>query len=354
MKKAIHSFFIFTAVMFVCTCGTHTSHAQMNALTQAQQGLAGITVASIELSPKFPTPGSAVKATLNAPTIELDTSLVTWVVNGTVVQKEYSNDSYEFTVGKVGDVYSIVVIAEDSRGTTVKAEKKLYVSDIALVWEGRTYTPPFYKGRALQSLGSEVAFTVFPSVLDEKGRLYNASELSYIWSINYDSSPVVSGRGKSAVVLKNDQPYQDFVVNLQVKDPKGVVRTVKKVIIPATQPKVVLYEDSPLVGIHYPKAITGTLGVYEREVSVVAEPYYISAPTRTSQELSYEWTVDGSTFTNPGTLTFATEKNSLSGESMVNVVIKNTAYWLQNARANFTVLFGQRDLWAESFGTNSL
>jgi hypothetical protein len=336
-KTSFLFYYLFTVLLFL---GLYTF---MTATTHAQKGLEGFTVASIELSNKFPSPGEKVKVSLKAPTIDMETALVTWSINGAVVKKAYSGNNIEFQVGNMGDVYRIAVEAVDGKNTRVTAEKIIRVSDVAVVWEGRTYTPPFYEGRALQSPGAEVAFHVIPSVLDEKGRLYATNELVYIWSTNY-SSVTSGGKGISSVVLKNDQPLKDFVVNLQVKDPKGELRSVKKIIVPVSHPTVVLYEDSPLIGIRHDSALGTSVGVYGRESTLVAEPYYVSASTRTNPILEYTWSIDGTDYTNPGNLTFSPE-GTASGSSYLNLVIKNTKYWLQNGRSSITINFGQRSLW---------
>lgn len=318
----------------------------------AQKGLEGFTVASLEFSNKFPTPGDSLRVTLKAPTLDMESALITWTINGKVIRKAYTGNFVDLQVGNVGEVYRIAVEATDGKNTRITAEKILRVSDVAVVWEARTYTPPFYEGRALQSPGAEIAFHVIPSILDAKGRLYAPNELVYAWSTNY-SSATMGGKGVSSIILKNDQPLKDFTVNLQVKDPSGEVRSVKKIIIPVTHPKVLLYEDSPLVGIRHDSALGTDVGIYGKESTLVAEPFYISAPTRTNSILEYTWSVADATYTNPGNLTFSPE-GSASGTSYLNLVIKNTKYWLQNGHSSITINFGQRSAWGDIGAENAL
>jgi len=303
--------------------------------------------AVIELSPKFPTPGQTVKAQLHASSLDKDTALYTWRLNGEIIQQSYSQKEVMYTIGDVGTVSKISVSAEDASGYRVSAEHTIRVGDVSVVWEGRTYTPPFYQGRALQTAGSEVAMVALPTILNDKGVMYSADELSYSWSTNYSTLPEVSGKGKHSVVLTNSSPFEAFTINLLVKDPQGIVRVGKKFVIPANQPSVVLYEDSPLTGIRYDKAITGMHSIYDRETTLVSEPYYISASTRTDPVLAYTWTVAGKTYTSPGSISLGAE-GAGSGSSHVNVVIQNSAFWLQNGRADLTVDFGTNDTWRDT------
>jgi len=311
-------------------------------------GIEGMTVANIEFSPKYPTPGDGVKAYLNAPTIDDDTSLITWTVNGKVIQKTYGGNTISFVAENVGDVYMVTAKAEALNGDVVTAQRKVQVSDVVVVWEGRTYTPPFFAGRALQSQSAEVAFETLPSIVDENGNLYDPNELFYSWTINDASSPSLSGKGLHSAVLKNNFPTNDFAVVVRIKDIKGDVRAVKKIVVPASPPKIILYEDSPLVGIRYDSALKESLGVYGRKATVVAEPYYTSAKTRTDPVLEYAWSIDGTTYSSVGDITFEPAEDSLSGSSSLELVIKNTKYWLQNVRTSLTINFGQRSLWGDT------
>ena len=312
---------------------------------QAQAG-AGLVKASIEITPKYPTPGQMVKAKLHSSSLDNDTALITWRLNGEIIQQSYSQREVTYKIGEVGSVSKITVVAEDASGFRVSAENTIHVGDVSVVWEGRTYTPPFYQGRALQTPGSEVAIVALPTILNAKGVAYTADELSYSWSTNHSTIPQISGKGKHSVTLINDKPFEVFTINLLVKDPQGVVRVGKKFVIPANQPSVVLYEDSPLIGIRYDKAITGTHNISDRETTIVSEPYYISASTRTDPALTYTWSIAGKTYTSPGSISLGSEGVG-SGTALINLVIQNTAYWLQNGRADLTVDFGLNDTWRD-------
>lgn len=322
--------------ILVCAC--------LYFFVMTHDAFAQTTPVSIEVSPRYPTPGETVRAKFYAPSLDRDTSLIAWNLNGEVLQQEYSGTELTFTAGEVGQVLVLSVTAEDAKGKRVSGEVTLYVSDIVLVWEGKTYAPPFYQGRPMHSPGASVSFVALPTVVDSKGNVYKNDDLIYLWYTTKSSVPTISGKGKHSVVLQNDQPFTTFSVRLEIKDPQGTMRIQKHYAIPTEQPKVLLYEDVPLVGVRYDRAIGKTFGIFDRETTVVAEPYHISATSRTDTILNYAWTIAGETYTKPGSIALGSDGVGY-GSTYVSLVIKNTKFWAQSARADVQVDFGKNEAW---------
>lgn len=308
------------------------------------QGFGGIKSAFIEISPKYPLAGERVKATLSSPSLDTDTALITWTLNGEVAQQAYSEKTFYFNAGGVGDHMTLRVDAEDGSKKRVSSQKDLYISDLVIVWEGKTYTPAFYGGRALASPGAYVAINAIASVTKSDGALYDKKDLSYVWRAGNANTPRVSGFGKNSILLQNENPYESFIVYLEVKDPGGEVRATKKIFVPGTEPKIHLYEDNPYIGIHYDRAIGSTYGIYGGEATVVAEPYFMSVSSRIDPLLNYTWSVGNTTYSSPGSITFGAEGNGF-GSTPLSLVIKNSEYWLQSARFDKRIDFGGRSQW---------
>lgn len=310
------------------------------------QGFGGVKNAFIDMKPKYPLAGERVNVTLNAPSLDMDTALVVWTINGKVVQSAYAGKNFSFTAGNIGERMIIQVSAEDGAQKKVSAQKELYISDLVLVWEGKTYTPPFYKGRSLSSPGSYTVLSAIASVTKKDGGVYGKNELFYVWKTGNTDIPNISGKGKHSVLMKNGNPYEPYDIYLEVKDPTGEVRVVKKIVVPISQPTVHLYEDN-LYGIYYDQIIGSVYGVYGGEATVVAEPYFMSASSRIDPALSYSWVVGDTNYTSPGSLTFGTEGDGY-GSTHLNLVIKNLDYRLQSARSDKRIDFGGNNPWLDT------
>ncbi len=330
--------FVFVGMFFFCVSPV---------FAQTFSGANIVQKAHIEVEPRYPTPGEVVKATLLAPTIDMDSSLVTWTVNGKVVQQSYAGKQMTVPAGEVGSTLTIRVTAESTGGERVSADVSIRVSDATVLWEGKTYTPAFFEGRALYTPGSEVTFSVLPLVTDTSKHFYNKNDLIYVWRIKGNSNPLVSGKGKHTVTLINKNEFEPFEIYLEIKDPQGTIRVTKKLTVPISQPEVQLYEDSPFVGIYYGKAIGSTFGVYSGESTVVAEPFYMSASSRVDPVLVYKWKVGGNEYNAPGILKFGAEGDGLQSTTL-KLSVKNDAHWLQSARIEKRIDFGERNTWRET------
>ena len=58
-----------------------------------------------------------------------------------------------------------------------------------------------------------------------------------------------------------------------------------------TQP--VLYQDTPLTGISYERALPDSLNLADSEMKLVVEPYFSSVANRDSDNLYYTWSLNG-------------------------------------------------------------
>lgn len=346
-KTFVSALVFFTSMLVVFFVFQQTSFAQ------------SVEKGSLVFSPEYPSPGENVTVKLDAYSVDFDTALVTWKVNGEVVQQSYSEKTYIFKAGPAGTKYTVSVSVKDGEGRTVFKEASVVVSDINIVWEGRTYTPPFYKGRALYSPGAEIAIQVLPTITKSNGTLYATDELSYAWFVNDSNVASERGKGKHSVVLLGTNPQQPLKIYLEIKDPAGKVRASRKFVIPTSQPTLMLYESSPYVGVRYDVAIGTILSVYNTgdeasNMSIVAEPYFMSAGRRDDATLEYDWRIGDSKKDSAGTLTLGSE-GSGTGSTNLSVTIDSRDYWLQSVRKDITVQYGSISNWAlQSSNTEAL
>ena len=94
------------------------------------------------------------------------------------------------------------------------------------------------------------------------------------------------------------------------------------------------------MGVNYKKAVGGEISSEQKEVSIVAEPYYFSGFSAVSGALEYNWRINNQAAeTNAGRKNAITLRNeSVEGvSSQVSLEIKNLGRFLQFARDNFSV-----------------
>jgi hypothetical protein len=298
------------------------------------------------MNPPYPSPGDRVRVNLKQYALDANQSLVTWRLNGEVVQQGYGELTYNFVAGEVGTLIRFDVTMEDVHGKTLSNSYQTWVGDVAFVWEGRTYTPILYPGRALQSPGAEIALVALPNVVDANGRRYQKDELTYSWVSRHGGS-LIEGRGKHSILVTNPNPFSTYTVTLTVRDPGDNVRARRTVKIPVTEPAVQLYEDSPLLGVRYDSALGRAYRMYSTEAVITAEPYYMSASARDDEVLTYEWDIERTLYDNPGSIILRPEGNQ-AGEATLNLSITNSEYWLQRTGINSNIEFGKRPVWSST------
>jgi len=308
---------------------SHQVHAQsFDLIGQDRAG------ATLELSPKYPRPGDTVTVKLKQYISDPKFLLVTWKLNGEVVRKGYDELSYTFSVGPVGSLVALEAHMVDRFGRTATAKKTFRVSDIAFVWEARSYTPPFYEGRSRLTYGSPVAIVALPTIYSMDGRLYDPSELHYTWFS--DTKQDTSGVGKNSNIMSSLTPFENLRVILHITDPVGERRMTYDIDIPPRAPGLLLYEDDPLLGILYRSAIQDTYTLAKEELKVVAEPFFTSVESRLDPDLAYTWNVNSIRYDFPGSIVLRPE-GSLSGVTNVSLTILNNETILERVQKRLSV-----------------
>ena len=318
------------AMLIVFAPSLHTHAQSSNPLSQNRQG------AVLELSPMYPRPGQLVTVKLKQYVSDPKFLLVTWKLNGQILLQGYEETSITFTAGPVGSLVVLEADIKDLEGRTATAKKTFRISDVAFVWEARSYTPPFYQGRPRLSYGSPAALVVTPTVYSMDGRLYNKDELSYVWMVGMQQE--TSGVGKNTVVVAPNSPFSNFSVTVQIFDPTGEKRMVYDISIPQSPAKLLFYEDDPLLGILYRSAITNSYNLTKEELKLVAEPLYMSVENRLDPSLSYSWNVNNTSYNFPGSVVLRPE-GELSGTTNVSLTIINTKSILERVQQRISVLY---------------
>ncbi|MBP9760058.1 MAG: hypothetical protein KBD24_01680 [Candidatus Pacebacteria bacterium] len=332
-------------VMLFSVYGTTIAHAQKSGILN--------NMASIELRPPYPTPGTEVTAILHAGSTNKATTRVAWYMGDKVVQEEYSNFEYHFTAGPLGSTINLSVTAYPEKGNSLTVGVKRVVGAVTIIWEGKTYTPPFYAGRALHSQGSDVVLQAIPMISDGAGGTIDPSKLVFSWRIGGETNPSKAGIGLDTITTKAFSPLASLSVSVLVSDKLENVLAEKHIYVPVTQPAILFYEADPLMGIRYGTAFGARSRLSSAESRVYAEPYYMSAPSRSDSSLVYAWRVGSQKLSEQGSIVL--RPNGVgSGSARIELVVTNNKVWQQNARNEMTMLFDTATLGSSNTETTPL
>lgn len=244
-------------------------------------------------SPTSPSPGETFVVEVSAPALDKNASYFSWEVNGKATPdlSGLGKSSLSLVAGELGSTVRIDVrVSRAGGGIAGTATLAVRSADLTLSWYAETYTPQWYKGKALPVQNSIVNVVAMPSIITG-GRVNRPENLIYRWSLDDEDNTLV-GAGKDIFRIRtSDLPKSSHRIKVVVEDVNKTVRKEGVLNITPVLPRAVIYPSSPLGGVesrHAPLFIsTGKRGILDW----VAEPFFF--PVSSRKTLSYRWTVGG-------------------------------------------------------------
>lgn len=294
----------------------------------------------VTLSPANPGANQQVTATLQSFALDLDRSDISWYVDEVKKDSGPARKTFSFRMGPAGEELRLSVHVETPDGIVAEKVLTMNPANVDLVWEAVTYAPPLYKGKAQPSPGSLIRVVALPSFTDNRGGAVGSEKLIYEWQKDFSKDFGASGRGKSSFTFTMSDGLASTDISVRVSDESGVLVAENKLSLSPKQPIIRLYEEHPLEGTLYERAINNTLSMRATEFTLRAEPFGLYA---SGAPLDYAWQVDSSVATPHNDarnlLTLRQDKGT-SGSSALSLSISNLAKSL-TAATNLVINFGK-------------
>lgn len=300
---------------------------------------------SIVVSPEAPAPGESTTITLSSTLVDLSRSQFVWKVNGNPKDTGAGIRVFTFTMGPSTSSTVVSVAITAPNGEVISRAFTFRPGSVALLWEANTYTPPFYRGRALYTPGADVRIVAVPDIREPGGGLVPTSRLTYKWSVDEEPFADRSGLGRNTFYLAGAQLQPDQVVTVDVLRENGLKAAHAEIVIPRNSPVVRFYKSDPLRGILYKSAFVDSVKLTDTETTIQAEPYFISGTTRESTYVLYTWTLN-----NEGIEPQSADKSAVtlrqttgqSGYGVLSLEVQNADLrrLLQHATGELKVFFG--------------
>lgn len=247
----------------------------------------------LNVSPQYPSPGQTVHITAESPIVDLATADISWSEGSKQLPGGLGATSIDVTAGPLGTRLDIVARIETSEGIAITSSTSLIPTQIDLLYDGDTYSPPFYRGRALPSAGSVLELHALPWFRAPNGSFIDSKDLIFTWKQGGSIVAAASGKGKNTarITLASFASAGNITVIAASSDRKLVGET--QVQIPIAEPILDLYQEHPLFGILAHAALGSSATIEDTQATLAAVPYF--APTRslTDPGLTFEWMVDG-------------------------------------------------------------
>jgi len=304
---------------------------------QTISGTGGYTPTfSLEVTPAVPAPFQSVRAEISSYSIDLDRATTTWFINDKKVFSGRGKKSYVVSAGDVGERTDIEVLVEDTRFGILTQSVTLIPIAIDLMWEAvGSYVPPFYKGKALPSLESEIKIIAIPYTSPNRDQA-SPQQFVYKWKKNdqYAAFSGQSGYGKNVLDFIPSIVDDNPVIGVDVSSYDKTFSGKNSIRFNMVSPFVRVYEHRPLEGVIYENSIEGDVVMKNNSISFIAEPYFFSAQKRSAAGLLYSWTTNGLAASSGGALSVSSNKSEETFS--ISVTVRNAARILQSAAKSFS------------------
>ncbi|MEX0917395.1 MAG: hypothetical protein WDZ90_02650 [Candidatus Paceibacterota bacterium] len=295
----------------------------------------------VTVSPSSPRPQEAVTLRVQGFSFDLNRAPIRWFVNGELRKSGVGEREFSTTAPSLGSSLRVEVLAENPNGDIVSASTVIQPSEITLLWEAETYTPPFYRGKALPSHSSTIKVTAFPNF----GAGTNPNTLIYTWRQDGVVLGSKSGTGKQTLILRGTRPFSDTSISVDVSNQSGSLSGRGFLTLSPKNPEIILYEEHPTLGVLLERALQGEFELPRSETTLVAYPYFFSGDVRSNPSLEYKWSLNGSE-----TNTDASDASSITlrhtgeggGTSSLRLTIQNAQEILQSAQRQLQISFGNQ------------
>lgn len=299
----------------------------------------------LTVTPTYPRPQEIVLVTVDSFSIDVQRAAISWFVNDTLQQQRDGGVRFQFTAPPLGESAKIDVVAQIGSTVTETAQVIIRPVSAELLWQAHAYAPPFYLGKKLPSVGSDVSVEAIPHFIEEDGRQLRTDELLYTWYVDGTLLKEVSGKGRSAVIVSQTKPVQTLSVEALIESSDKSLSHRARVIIPMRSPEVLVYENSPLLGILFHTAVEDSYQLTTQETKFIAFPFFMSLSNRNDSHILYSWMLDNEPIALGDDRGGITVNHSGEGSGVVKITttVNNVRDIFQRDSAEFSIEFGEEN-----------
>ncbi len=293
-----------------------------------------------DLTPEIPGPFQDVVVRLISYSIDLNRSKINWSVNGKSLGGGTGDIRRTITTGGLGSATIINATITAPDGRTQTEQIRIAPATVDLVWQADDeYVPPFYKGKALYSHQAPITIVALPAFVRRDGARINPKNLIYKWIRDTVVLDAQSGYGKDSIVLSETTPSDDVNITVEVSSTDDTIRAKGVMQLTSTNPRVLMYENHPLLGIRYEKALRDEVPLNGEEMEIRAVPYFFSSAG--INNLVYKWFLNDNPFANQIKPSVVVRSAGEKGVASVGVRVDHKNNTFQRSSSSVMVNFTQ-------------
>lgn len=310
----------------------------------AQYSIPGADSAlSFSLSPRYPAPGQSVQVSIQSFLYDLDASTIVWSEDGKVLSQGAGVKSITVQAGGLGSSRTIDADVSGPSGS-VSGTITIAPASLDLLWEADSYTPPFYRGRALPSAGNAIRIAAIPHLVRTNGSSVPPADIVFTWKRDGQILENMSGRGKSSAVVEGPTLFGSTAITVDAVAADGTLQAETILRLSDATPFIGLYENHPLYGTLFGQALGASTFIPDSEMTFVAVPYFAPVKSTIDSKLQYRWTVNNqsvvadSTHVNELTINAA----SSTGLALITLSLDHASNLFYSTDASWQVTLNSR------------
>lgn len=301
----------------------------------------------LEVTPNIPGPNENTTIEVSSFSYDLDRSQVSWLINSNPVLEGIGERQVAFRTGEIGSKIKIEVVVQTIGGQSFTRSVIINPLKVDILWEALSYTPPFYKGKALVPPSGFILVTAMPELVTSQGTKLKPEELVYTWEQDGVVLGEASGFGRNSVVVNGKHiPRLPTSIAVTVASFDNSLRAQTSIRIPVSETRILFYEKHPLEGIRYERALENEVILEDAEITIRAEPMYFSLDDIARDTLNYRWEINNQSVNIPlneqsKEIVLRNESGN-AGSTLVSLRVrsKDLLRILQEVIHSFNLIFG--------------
>lgn len=295
---------------------------------------------SITANPENPNPNENVNIKLSSYLSNLDSVSITWFLNGKNILSGVGKKSFSLSAPTSEGEASVKAVISLPDG---EIEKSITIKPTTtiLLWQANdSYVPPFYKGKAMPSINSEIKIVAMPEI--KKGSQFiDPQNMIYEWKQDYTNMQQSSGYGKNYFTYVNDylEDYSNVAVVASTIDQK--YSSSANIDVGATDVKVLFYKNDIDLGTIWEHSLSNGYKITGDAV-LEASPYFISPKDIRIPTLSWIWSINDKLINMPSirkNLIPLKVQEGTTGSSKIMLDIENKYKVFGTAKGKINVTF---------------
>lgn len=208
-----------------------------------------------------------------------------------------------------------------------------HAQSVDIIWQGETYTPPFYEGRALWSKQSMITLVAVPQGLG------NPSSLIYKWTQDGTVLGNISGQGRDTLRFEDSIFSKARTIKVEILSADEEILADSQIAVIPTTYLPLVYENNPLLGYMFHKEVGSVFNLEEGEVTFSAFPLFSTPALRDGANLVYKWVTNNGDTETSNSVTYRAPEGA-KGSSRVNLRISNKDKIMNDIGRDFLIQFG--------------